>query len=90
MNVNNNYKKCQNKNLRTMLSFCFGLVTTTPIKNIIIVVIKVFKNKNLKIMIIDHFFPCDLMVMKLCTVIEPGNTERKLKLKFLERSSFPW
>ena len=36
--------------------------------------VKVVRNKNLKILIIDNFFSCHLMVIKFCTVIELGNT----------------
>ena len=40
------------------------------------------ETKQLKILIIDHFFSCQLMVMKLCTVIELRNIYPKLKSKF--------
>ena len=40
------------------------------------------ETKNLKILIIDNFFSCHLMVVKLCTVLELGNTKLKLKLEF--------
>ena len=44
---------------------------------------KVVRNKKLKILIIDNFFSCHLMIMKLCTVIELGNAYPRLKSKFL-------
>ena len=36
-------------------------------------VVKVVRNKKLKILSIDNLFSCHLMVMKLCTVMELGN-----------------
>ena len=50
---------------------------------------KLVRNKNkLKILIIGNFFPCHLMVMKLCTVIKLENTWPKLKLKFCNGHRF--
>ena len=52
--------------------------------------IKVVRNKKFENLITDNFFSCHLIVMQLCTIIELGNTQPKLKSKFFKRSSFPW
>ena len=47
-----------------------------------IFILRLSETKKLKILIIDNFFFHHLMVVKLCTVLEPGNTKPKLKWKF--------
>ena len=58
----------------TGLNIIFSNTLPSSLSSLIRLSFKLVRNKKLKILIIDNFFFCHLKVMKLCTVIELGNT----------------
>ena len=82
--------KCYLKTVLYPLDFCLSsllwLCSWKPIgirsTGIQMTPLRWSETKNLKRLIIDNFFSCHLIAMKLCTLIELRNTQPKLKSQF--------